>query len=184
MTAVEAINKIRIMLGLDDAEANAGASVEKTISNVELASATLLDGTIVKTEGDFEVGKQLLVETAEGDIPAPQATHETTDGLLVSVDENGVITEIEEKAAEEEVETKEQEFNADFVNALVNALKPSLDKIDTLAEDVSRLKGQFREYIDEPATPKIYNNLNDLVRKEQSLMDSRMAKLIELRKQK
>ena len=183
MTAIEAINKIRIMLGLDDANANVDASVEKTISNVELASATLLDGTIVKTEGDFEVGKQLLVETAEGDIPAPEGIHETTDGLLVSVDSNGIITSIEEKAVEE-TETKEQEFNGDFVNALVNALKPSLDKIDKLTEEVGKLKGQFREYIEEPATPKIYNNLNDLVKREQNLMDSRIAKLVELRKQK
>jgi len=82
MTKEEAINKIRILLGAET----------KTEA---FAQATLVDGTEVSVEGDFEVGKSLSVVTEEGNIPAPEGTHETTDGALVTVDESGVITSIE-----------------------------------------------------------------------------------------
>ena len=186
MTAQEALGKIRVMLGLNEVEVSetnttTDASVETTeTTNIELASATLLDGTIVKTEGDFEVGKQLMVETAEGEIPAPEGSHETTDGLIVSVDANGVITSIDEVVVEEQ----EQNFSDDFIGELVNVLKPSLDKIKELSNDIKTLKGEFMQFKDEPGSVKVYNNLNDYTKRENDLMSGRMAKLVELRKNK
>jgi len=98
MTANEAIKKIKVMLGVEQV-------VETVETEIQLAEATLVDGTIVKVEGEFEVGKQLLVVTVEGDIAAPEGIHETTDGLLVTVDAQGVITNLEETTKEsEEVE--------------------------------------------------------------------------------
>ena len=188
MTAQEALGKIRVMLGLSEVELDEtkvvkDASTETTeTTNIELASTTLVDGTIVKTEGDFEVGKQLLVETAEGDIPVPEGQHETTDGLLISVDAEGVITSIDEVVVEEE--QKEESFNEDFVNQLVGALKPSLDKIEELSNEIKTLKGEFMEFKDEPGSAKVYNNLSDYTKRENDLMSGRMAKLIELRKNK
>jgi len=187
MTANEALGKIRVMLGLSEVELDetkvvGDASVETTdTTNIELATATLVDGTIVKVEGDFEVGKQLVVETEEGDIPAPEGSHETTDGQVISVDAEGVIVSIEEVVVEEE---QEQEFNDDFVNTLVNALKPSLDKIEELSNEINKLKGEFMEFKDEPGAPKVYNNLNDYTSKEGELINGRIAKLVELRKNK
>jgi hypothetical protein len=188
MTAQEALGKIRVMLGLNEVEVSednttTDASVETAeTTDIKLASATLVDGTIVKTEGDFEVGKQLMVETAEGDIPAPEGSHETTDGLIVSVDADGVITSIDEVVVEEE-ET-EQNFSDDFIGELVNVLKPSLDKINELSNDIKTLKGEFMEFKDEPGSAKVYNNLNDYTKRESDLMSGRMAKLVELRKNK
>jgi len=188
MTAVEALGKIRVMLGLNEVELDetkvvGDASVETTdTTDITLASATLVDGTIVKTEGDFEVGKQLVVETEEGDIPAPEGSHETTDGQIISVDAEGVIVSIEEVVVEEE--QKEQEFSNDFVNTLIEALKPSLDKIEELSNEVNKLKGEFMEFKDEPGAPKVYNNLNDYTSKEGELINGRIAKLVELRKNK
>lgn len=188
MTANEALSKIRVMLGLSEVELDETKVLKDTTTettettDITLASATLVDGTIVKTEGDFEVGKQLLVETAEGDIPAPEGQHETTDGLLVSVDAEGVITSIDEVIVEEE--TKEENFNDDFVNQLVNALKPSFDKIEELSNEVKTLKGEFMEFKDEPGSAKVYNNLDDYTKRENDLMSGRMAKLIELRNNK
>ena len=187
MTANEALGKIRVMLGLSEVELDetkvvGDASVETTdTTNIELATATLVDGTIVKVEGDFEVGKQLVVETEDGDIPAPEGSHETTDGQIISVDAEGVIVSIEEVVVEEE---QEQEFNDDFVNTLVNALKPSLDKIEELSNEINKLKGEFMEFKDEPGAPKVYNNLNDYTSKEGELINGRIAKLVELRKNK
>lgn len=187
MTANEALGKIRVMLGLNEVELDetkvvGDASVETAdTTNIELATATLVDGTIVKVEGDFEVGKQLVVETEEGDIPGPEGSHETTDGQIISVDAEGVIVSIEEVVVEEE---QEQEFNDDFVNTLVNALKPSLDKIEDLSNEINKLKGEFMEFKDEPGAPKVYNNLNEYTSKEGELINGRIAKLVELRKNK
>lgn len=188
MTANEALGKIRVMLGLNELELSEenttkDNSVENTdTTNVELASTTLLDGTVVKTEGDFEVGKQLFVETEEGDVPAPEGQHETTDGLVISVDAEGVITAIDEVVVEEE-ETEEN-FSNDLINQLVDTLKPSLDKIDELSNEIKTLKGEFMEFKDEPAGAKVYNNLNDYTSREADLVTGRIAKLVELRKNK
>ena len=184
MTANEALGKIRVMLGLEEVESETTiVETETETTNVELAEATLLDGTVVKVEGEFEVGKELLVVTDETESPAPQGRHETTSGLILSVDENGVITEIEEVVAEEETEVEEN-FSDDLINQLVSALQPSLDKIEELSNEVKALKGEFHEFRDEPGSPKIYNNLNDINKDEQSIMSGRMAKILEVRRNK
>jgi hypothetical protein len=163
MTAHEALGKIRVMLGLEEVESETTVVETKTeTTNIELAEATLLDGTIVKTEGEFEVGKQLFVVTEEGDIPAP-------------------ITEIEEVVAEEETEVEEN-FSDDLINQLVGAIQPSLDKIEELSNEVKALKGEFMEFKDEPAGMKVSNNLNDYKKAEDSILNSRMEKIIELRR--
>ena len=172
------------MLGLEEVESETTiVETETETTNVELAEATLLDGTVVKTEGDFEVGKQLFVVTEDGDVPAPPARHETTDGVILVVDDEGIITEIEEVVVEEETETEEN-FSDDLINQLVGALQPSLDKIEELSNEVKALKGQFHEFRDEPGSPKIYNNLNDINKDEQSIMSGRMAKILEVRRNK
>ena len=85
MTAQEALYKIRVMLGVEDTSKEVSTEPEAETSNIELAETTLVDGTKVKVEGELAEGKQLLVETPEGDIPAPAGVHETSDGLLIEV---------------------------------------------------------------------------------------------------
>lgn len=176
MTAQEALYKIRVMLGVEDVKAEETTPETKTkTTNVELAETTLVDGTKVKVEGDFAEGKQLLVETPEGDIPAPFGVHETTDGLLIEVDEQGVIVSISEPSAEE----AKEEFNDDVVGQIVGGLKPLFDD---LQNQLNTLKGEFSEFKDEPATERIKNNLNKLNKHEQSIVDARLSKIFEVRK--
>lgn len=71
---------------------------------------TLVDGTIIKYEGDAPaIGSALVVVTAEGEVPAPDGVHETDSGLLIQT-EGGIITEIEEKEMEVEAGKKEEEM--------------------------------------------------------------------------
>ena len=91
MDSKSLIQEIRSMLKFDDAV------------SVEMASAVLTDGTVIKWEGELSVGTAILVETAEGDIPAPDATHEVEGGTLVTT-VAGIVTEIVEPTAEVEVE--------------------------------------------------------------------------------
>ena len=165
MNANEAINKIKLMLGLN--EETTPAIPEPTVENVELAEATLVDGTVVRVDGEFEVGKALVVVTEEGDVPSPDGAHETTDGYIVTT-EGGVIVSIEEKAAEEApaeeevvVEEASAEFSEDFVNSIVDTLKPALAQIDALRNEIASLKSEFNAFSEAPATKKITNNLAD-----------------------
>lgn len=96
MTANDAITKIRVLLGVEEEVA------------VAMASATLVDGTQVEVEGEFEVGKSLFVVTEEGNIAAPAGVHQTTDNMLVTVDESGAIVSIEEVAPEATEEVEEE----------------------------------------------------------------------------
>lgn len=75
---------------------------------------TLVDGTIVKYEGDAPMeGAPLIVVTPEGEVPAPDGVHETDSGLLIST-QDGVIVSIEEKEMEVEAGKKEEEKPAEF----------------------------------------------------------------------
>ena len=97
MNANEAVSKIRLLLGLNEA-------------TFTFATAVLVDGSEVKTEGEMVEGASLMVVTPEGDVPCPAGIHETDGGLLITIDEAGTITAIEEKAAEtapEEAVTEE-----------------------------------------------------------------------------
>jgi hypothetical protein len=186
MNAQEAINKIKLMLGLN--EETAPAIPEPTIETVEFAEAALVDGTIVRVDGDFEVGKSIVVVTEEGDVPAPDGAHETTDGMIVTT-EGGVIVSIEEKVAEEApveeevvVEEASAEFSEEFVNSIVDTLKPALDQIDALRNEIASLKSEFNTFSQAPATKKITNNLQDYKQSEQQKHEARFAMLQQIRK--
>jgi hypothetical protein len=186
MNANEAINKIKLMLGLN--EETTPAIPEPTIENVELAEATLVDGTIVKVDGEFEPGKSIFVVTEEGDVPAPDGAHETTDNLIVTT-EGGVIVSIEEKAAEEApaeeevvVEEASAEFSEDFVNSIVDTLKPALEQIDALRNEIASLKSEFNAFSEAPATKKITNNLADYKANVADKHEARFNALKQIRK--
>lgn len=167
MTANDAITKIRVLLG-----------VQEEVS-VEFASATLVDGTEVSVEGEFEVGKPLFVVTEEGNIAAPAGIHQTSEGLLVTVDESGVIAAIEEVApeaaeeVEEEVEVameeekpeeemedeekveEEMEDEEEMIVKIVEAMKPYFEEIVKVKEKVEEMEGKFQKFSKEPAAKPI-----------------------------
>ena len=187
MNANEAINKIKLMLGLN--EETTPAIPEPTIENVELAESTLVDGTVVRVDGEFEPGKSIFVVTEEGDVPAPDGAHETTDGYIVTT-EGGVIVSIEEKAAEEApaaeetvvVEEASAEFSEDFVNSIVDTLKPALEQIDALRNEIASLKSQFNAFSEAPATKKITNNLADYKANAATQHEARFNALKQIRR--
>jgi len=190
MTAKEAINKISVMLGV----AQEGETAE---TQVNLAEATLTDGTKVRVEGEFEVGKPLFVVTDEGDVYAPEGKHETEDGLVLTVDAEGVITAIDEMAAEEEapVEEAEAELEAEteeettvslseeVVSQVMDALNTIGAKIEALESRMDTSEQEFHAFKNEPAAGKITNNLNDSNKSQGELADARWKKIVEFRNQ-
>jgi hypothetical protein len=74
--------------------------------NIEFAEATTVDGVVVFYEGDLAVGTEVQVEVDGQRMPAPEGEHaiEIEGGtIVIMLDANGVVTEIEEVAAEEAV---------------------------------------------------------------------------------
>ena len=96
MDATTAINNIRKMLGLQ-------------FKKETFKSTFLVDGTTEVTnnmEEDFQVGQTLYVVKESTLAPAPEGSHTTRDGLVISVDTESTIIAIvsEDKSTDAEVE--------------------------------------------------------------------------------
>jgi len=172
MTVNDAITKLKVMLGADTAEV--------TVVENKFAEATLVDGTEVYTEGELQDGAILFVRAGEGaseDPFAPAGKHETTDGLIITVGENGEISSIEEGGAEveaseekkEEVEMEEVieeeekvEFDAEGMLAgIADMLLPYTDELTKIKEELSTLKERFNIVADEPASKPVRNTFSE-----------------------
>jgi hypothetical protein len=93
MNATEAINKIADLLGLK-------------FKSEKFMVTKLVDGSTEITnnqEGPFTVGEGLFV-VGENSVlvPAPAGSHETREGLILTVGEDSIISKIEEKPVVEE----------------------------------------------------------------------------------
>jgi len=140
MNAKETLKEIRTMLGFSEEEIK-----------VEMATATLTDGTVISYDGELAVGTAIFVQTAEGDIPAPDATHEVEGGMLVTT-VDGIVTEIVEPEIEIEIEAKEEfatvsHFN-DVVSKLESAIAELSAKVVALSEVNSKQKEAMSKAID------------------------------------
>lgn len=190
MTANEAIKSIKVMLGVGhDAE-----TAEALVEDVKLAEATLMDGTKVEVDGEFEVGKQAFVITSEGErVEAPEGKHETTDGIVFTTDRVGVITaidEVEDGEAEsvDEVEAElEVEDNillsTETIDTLVESLNSIQSGLEALESKINATQEEFHAFRDEPGAPKITNNLDDVQKTQGSLEAARFNKILEFRKE-
>jgi len=105
---------------------------------VKMESAVLTDGTVIKWDGTLAVGTMIMVETAEGDIPAPDATHEVEGGLLVTT-VGAIVTELVEPA-DEEVEAEKdmvKEFaTVEHFNEVVASLENKISILTAAFESV------------------------------------------------
>ena len=91
------ISQIRALLGFSE-EAPAAPAGDPA----KFGEGTLADGTVIRWQGEtLESGALLEVQTPEGEfVPAPDGTHETADGQLVTT-EGGIVTEIMLKEGDE-----------------------------------------------------------------------------------
>ena len=182
MTVNDAITKLKVMLGADTAEV--------TVVENKFAEATLVDGTEVFTEGELQEGAILFVRAGEGvseDPFAPVGKHETTDGLIITVGENGEISSIEEGGAEveaseekkEEVEMEEVieeeekvELDAEGMLAgIADMLLPYTDELTKIKEELSTLKERFNTVADEPAAKPVRNTFSE----NKAIADQKLA---------
>ena len=189
MTVNDLVKKLRVMLAAD----------KDVDTEAKMAEAELVDGTVVYTEGELEVGATLLIKVEEGeDAPfAPEGIHSTTDGMLIGVGPNGEIMEISEIEAEAkpeeiieevmeevevEVEVPEEAIPAteELLTGIAEIIAPFTEEIAALTEEVTELKAKFSKLADEPAAKPIRNEFSENSAKR-SITDKRMEALKALR---
>lgn len=199
MKVNEVISKLRVMLGAE-------TEVVETVE-VKFAEATLIDGTEVMTEGELEAGAILKIKVEEGEAPfAPEGMHETQEGLLITVGENGEILSIEEKAqeeapieAEEEIteevieEAMEEEVTVEvpeeaasdveaIVEAIAGLIQPQTEVIEELKEKLATLEARFNQVADEPAAKPVKNTFSQEAVEKKDIAQRRIDHIISLRK--
>ena len=144
MNSKEVLKEIRTILGFTEDK-----------KEIEMATATLVDGTIIEYDGELAVGTEIFVQTGEGLIPAPDAVHEVEGGLLVTT-EAGIVTEIVEPVAEvalEEVAVEVPEevsevLTVEVLEAIAEAITPVIEQLEELKEEMKRMKKGFSKTVD------------------------------------
>jgi len=191
MNVNDVITKLKVMLGAQEA-----------VVEVKLAEATLVDGTEVFTEGELEVGAILFVRAGEGvdeDPFAPAGMHETTDGQVITVGENGEISDIQaqdaEAVAEEEVEVELEEeekveekeaFDAEgLIAAIAEMIQPQAEVIEELKKELSVLTERFEVVANSPAAPKVTTNtFKEILDDKNSKMAAKLEMLRQIKNNK
>jgi hypothetical protein len=117
------LNKVRELLGIE----------------VKLGTRKLDDGVTTIEAEEFEAGFQVVIVTEdEQKIPLPVGEYKLEDGLLLVVTEEGLIAEIKEAEAEEEVieeEAKKEEEYEEEVEASVEEAKPIKKTVESIVKE-------------------------------------------------
>ena len=153
--------------------------------------ATLVDGTVVKVEGDSLVeGAKVVVVTPDAEIPAPDGTHELKDGTKIET-KDGMITMVMEVPDDVEVgevpEAPSVEVpNVSVSNEVMSMLKEFIskmgEKMSQMEQSYSSLENEFNKFKSEPAGKKIRDGKTEQFNKEVlDPMDAKLAAINGLR---
>jgi hypothetical protein len=115
-----------------------------TPEKVELASMSLADGTMVEAEV-FEAGANVFLVGGDGEkIAAPVGEHKLEDGRILVIEEEGIIKEIKEAAAEEEAAVEIEVEAAEEV-APEMTIADLVGLVEGLREEVEMMKQKMAE---------------------------------------
>lgn len=122
----------------------------------KMDEATLVDGTIVGTDGDFEIGKKLYVKDQDGNwVQAPTGEHTTESGIVLVVDEEGSITGLKKPGVEPQGSL---EMSAeDLLVAFTDAMRQLTTELTSLKQEHSILKERFEKVASEPAGERVFD---------------------------
>lgn len=109
----QVLNKVKALLSIE----------------VILEQMKLVDGITVLEAESFEPGYSVGIVTPDGIVPAPVGEHETVDGMIIVVQQEGIIQEITSKTTEEPV----------MPNAPIQASEPQISApkkvVDTITKE-------------------------------------------------
>jgi membrane-associated protease RseP (regulator of RpoE activity) len=141
--------------------------------------AKLIDGTVVKVEGDAVIeGAKVVVVTADAEIPAPDGVHELEDGTKIET-KDGIIVAVTEAMGEDipgqakdvkelmeeapavapEMEEPEVEIEVGMSKEMMDMLKEFIskmgEKMAKMEKSYSDLENEFNAFKKQPGAKKI-----------------------------
>jgi hypothetical protein len=183
------LNLIKVILGME----------------VKMAEALLEDGTTKVVAEAFEPGMKLFVVAETGEqTPAPAGTHTLEDGTVVTVDDQGTITEVaaadaeEESKVEVEIEAAEEEIKeevkidgpvAEKLQEIVKEkIEEAMEKVymalEEVVKEVTEVKEEMRSYKEKmsktPGSKKV-STFNSEAPSNSDPIESRLEHLKELK---
>jgi len=200
----QALLKIRTLLGFSSEE------VETPTTEVEVVfeSAASDDGTIFSVEGQWEVGKEVVIVLEDGSTPAPSGIFDLDNGFTITIEE-GILTELKETEEKEEpkqddakeeveeteeveaTEKKEETMSDDQLVELISKvvkevkeqMSAELSEVKTLLEEkVEALNNEVETFKKTPSGKKITNSAFESLKDYENSNDIRVNKIKELRK--
>lgn len=158
--------------------------------------AKLIDGTVVKVEGDqLMEGAKVVVVTEQGEVPAPDGVHELEGGVKVQT-VGGVIAKVEEvekpeieiemkdevieKSEEEVKEEAKVDDNKEMYELLRKLMEKVSEKMKSMEDKMSSLENNFNAFKKEPAGRKISDGKTEF-KSEQVSENSRVDAILALR---
>lgn len=129
MNTNDMISKIKDVLNLSE--------------EVKLEQQALENGTVLEAEA-FEAGNEIFIVTEDEKVAVPVGEYELEDGKILVVAEEGLIAEIKEAAAEEEVVEEEVEATEDVVleeekEEMGYATKEELAEVKSMIEEIKAM---------------------------------------------
>jgi acetylornithine deacetylase/succinyl-diaminopimelate desuccinylase-like protein len=135
-----------------------------SLEEKQKALASLVDGTeVFVMDGEIAPGSILyMVTEGEEEVFVSEGKVETTDGLIVTVGENGVIASVEpkvEEVSQEEIAVEVPEVaveaTGELLEGIAELLAPFIEEVSVLTEEFKKMKQRFNAIADEPASNKI-----------------------------
>ena len=138
------LNKVKELVGVE---------LKEEAQEVELAQATLENGTVIESE-TFEVGSEVFIVTDDEKVALPVGEYTLEDGEQLVIEEEGIIAAIgkqEEEPAEEEA-SKELEEEKEEMGY---ATKEELAEVKSMIEEIKAMikdKEEMSEEVEEETT--------------------------------
>jgi len=127
---LEMLKEIKSVLGIELSEEKVEQSTE-----TKLAQMTLENGTIIEAE-EFAPEFEVFIVTEEDKIALPVGEYSLEDGMVLIVESEGIIKEIKEATAEEEVVEEEVEAAEE---EMAYATKEELSEVKAMIEEIKAM---------------------------------------------
>lgn len=126
-------------------------SIETEVEKVEMAQATLENGTVIEAES-MAAGQEVFIVTEDEKVALPVGEYTLEDGTILKVEEEGIIASIGEAEAESE-EPAEEELAEE--EEMGYATKAELAEVKSMIEEIKAMIGEKEEMsseeVEEPA---------------------------------
>jgi hypothetical protein len=156
--------------------------------------AKLIDGTVVKVEGEgLMEGAKVVVVTADAEVPAPDGVHELEDGTKIETKEGVIVKVMEAEGEEVDVEDTDvpgveepaiaapMDMESEIMDMLKEFVKKMGEKMSEMEQNYSSLQNEFNSFKKEPAAKKIADGKTEFNKEVEDVLEARIKALKSLK---